>query len=125
MKVAKVRFTAGSRFHTHTVPGTRNSYTFQHYTHDVYWAPVESIEDAAYFDEHESFAVEWTPAGLLARATSGAAGTVKEALKTLDYRDKQKIAKKRGIKANQSEEELNEELNEAAEELAQQLQHQR
>jgi hypothetical protein len=125
MKVAKARFTAGARVHTHRVPSTRNSYTFQHYTGREHWVPVESVEDAAYFDDHESFAVEWTPAGLIARATSGAAGSVKEALKTLDYRDKQKLAKERGIKANQSEEELNAELNEAAEELAQQLQHQR
>lgn len=125
MKVAKVRFTAGARVHTHTVASTRTDYTFKHYTDGVYWVPVETVEDAAYFDDHESFAVEWTPAGLIARATSGAASSVKEALKSLDYRDKQKLAKENGIQANQSEEELEAELKEAAEELAQQLEHQR
>lgn len=116
--------TADSRSHTHTVPSTKRDYRFQHFTHKEYWVPVESVEDAAYFDDHQSFAVEWTPAGLIARATSGAASSVKDALEALDYRDKQKLAKEYGIKANRSEEELTEELNEAAEELAQQVQYQ-
>jgi len=125
MKVAKVRHTAGARVHTHTVPATRNDYTFKHYTDGVHRVAVENVEDAAYFDEHESFAVQWTPAGLIARATSGAASSVKEALSSLDYRDKQKLAKERGIQANQSEEELEAELAEAADELAQQIEYQR
>jgi len=125
MKVAKARFTAEASIHTHTVPSSLNDYTFKHYTDAEHWVPVETVEDAAYFDEHESFAVDWTPAGLLARATSGATSSVKSALSSLDYRDKQKLAKENGIKANQSEEELEAELAEAADELAQQLEHQR
>lgn len=126
MKVAKVRLTAGLRSTTQTVPSTRTQYVFRNYTGGrIAWTPVENVEDAAYFDEHQSFAVQWTPAGHLARAYDSATTSVREALSSLDYREKQALAKERGIKANQSEEELEAELAEAADELARQLEHQR
>lgn len=127
MKIAKVRLTAsGIRYNTHTVPTTRNDYKFRKYTgSQVAWTAVDNVEDAAYFDEHQSFAVEWTPVGLLTRAYDSAASSVHEALSKLGYREKQQLAKERGIKANQSEEKLEAELAEAADELARQLEHQR
>ncbi|AGM11972.1 hypothetical protein DNAM5_113 [Haloarcula californiae tailed virus 1] len=124
MKVAEVRSEADARMRTYTVPSTRRDYTFRYFTEKEHWVSVEHVEDAAYFDDAEGFAVRWTPAGLIARAYQGAAGSVAEAFSRLDYRDKQELAKERGIKANQSEEELEAELEEAVEELARQVENQ-
>lgn len=122
MKVAKVRYTEGARVRTFTGP-TGQKYTFKHYTEGKHYASVEEVEDALFFDDRDSFVVSWTPAGLIARATHGSIESAKEVLSSLDYRQKQKLAKDRGIKANQSEEELEEELQKAVEQLAERAEH--
>ena len=124
MELAKVTSTSGARVRTHTAP-SQEKYTFKHYTHDTHWVSVDNVEDAVYFDENDSFAVQWTPAGRIARAARGPVSSVKDVLSRLDYREKQKLAKDSGIKANQSEEELEAELQETVEQLAEQIERQR
>lgn len=125
MELAKVHMTANpSSVHTHTAP-SRESYTFRHYTGGRKdWVPVGVLEDAAYFDDHESFAVQWTPAGRIARAASGTVDGAKSLLSKLGYREKQQLAKDHGIKANQSEEDLDEELQEVVEQFAEDMKYQ-
>jgi hypothetical protein len=126
MELAKVRNTTGVRVRTYTVPSTHNDYTFQHFTDDECWVSVDNVKDAEYFEGCEGFAVEWTPTGRVVKATYGPVSSAKKVLKEqLGYRDKQKLAKERGIKANQSEEELEEELEQVVEQLAEQMEHQR
>lgn len=124
MDIAKVRYTAFTEtVHTHTTP-TGGSYKFKYYTHDTHWTDVDEVEDAKYFDQHESFAVKWTPAGRIARAANGTIESAKDVLDEMGYREKQSLAKDHGIKANQKEEDLNAELQEVVEDFARDMQFQ-
>ncbi len=112
MKYADVTYTGPMKHHRHKTE-TGNWYEFNHERP----VPVGSVEDAEMFAGLEPFTVEWTIHGQLARQVGDEVGSVSEALSTFGYRQKQSLAKTLGIKANQSEEDLEEELQEEVDSL--------
>lgn len=79
---------------------------------------VDNIEDAKFFDsKSETIRVEWTAIGVVARSTKPPL----DALKDLGYRQKQRLAKKFDIRANQKEATLEEELEPYVKELEEQI----
>lgn len=119
MKLAEVTCDAQSRSTTHRVPGTDNKYRFR----SGMSTSVENMEDVRYFDEKQSYTVEWTARGQLMSRLAGDHDSVREAVAEFGYDAKQELAKTFGIKANQSDETLEDELTEVAEELKQEMEY--
>jgi len=83
---------------------------------------VESLESAEWLDDQQQFVVEWTIYGrAMRRLTREEYDTPAEMLSDWNYRAKQRLAKSFGIKANQSEEELEAELEDEVERLQTQM----
>ncbi len=79
-------------------------------------SPVEldNVRDAEKFEKIGGpYTVEWTSVGKVVRTTEGPL----ESLKEIGYRQKQKLAKEFGVKANQSESDLEEELQPVVEQI--------
>lgn len=122
MKVADVYYTGRSRHHTRRGPSDER-YVFKRRTSGVEDLPAEvhNVEDAIYFAESDEFDVQWTAVGELAKRTEGPVEDAKAALSEMAYRQKQKVAKALGVKANKSEDELDEALAPEIERLEQQM----
>ncbi|MFB6284587.1 MAG: hypothetical protein ABEK59_11790 [Halobacteria archaeon] len=118
MKVADVYYCGPSLRHSRRGPSDTR-YSWQQTTSDVDDIPeeVENVEDAIAFEGRDNLEVDWTPLGQLAKSTKGPATKASKALESIGYRQKQKIAKSLGLKANSSEEELDEKLKPEVERL--------
>lgn len=111
MKVADVYWRGRGNRHSRRGPSDKR-YTWQKTTSDVDDIPeeVHEVEDAQYFAEKGVFEVDWTPLGRLAKATEGHASKAESALSQIGYREKQRIAKAVGVRADGTESELEERL---------------
>ena len=112
MKLAEVKCASQSRSTTHRVPSGRK-YRFRSGER----VEVTALEDVRYFAESPAYDVNWTARGMLAAKMAGGEDSVADAISEFSYRAKQELAKTFGIKANQSEEDLEEQLQEAAKDL--------
>lgn len=125
MKVADVYYDGRSLRHSRRGP-TDERYNFsrgQGGAPDVP-AEVESITDALYFDRTEDFRVEWTALGHVARqsqALDAPSSGIEAMLTDMGYRQKQKLAKRLGLKAHGTEDELTERLQPEIERLEEQM----
>lgn len=116
MKVADVRYVGSMRSqHYRRDSGERIRFSRQDPQ------PVDEIELAREFADEPAYKVEWTTRGRLLNEFYDEGKEVTEAVADLAYRQKQKLAKELGIKANQSEEELKEELEEEVTKLADEI----
>lgn len=122
MKVADVYWRGRGNRHSRRGPSDQR-YNWLSTTSDVDDIPVEmdSVEDAAYFADLENFEVRWTPLGRLAKATDGHASEAEAALEQIGYRQKQRMAKSLGVRADGSEDELTERLAPEVEDLREQM----
>lgn len=83
-------------------------------------AEVYSVEDALQFARSDNFRVEWSPMGRIAKLSQSLDAPATEIgamLSEMGYRQKQNLAKKLGLKAGGTEEELEERLKPEVEEL--------
>lgn len=112
MKYADVTYVGPMKHHRQKTE-LGNEYRFNHDRPES----VDSLEDAKMFADSNSFEVEWTVHGYFARHVGDEVGSASELLSDIGYRRKQSLAKKLGIRANQSEEELEEELQEEVDSL--------
>lgn len=110
MKLADVTYEGPMRTHTYRCTSGR-SYTFVRGRPK----PIDNLDDAR--EMAKGFEVDWTLHGEIARRTDGSLEQAREVVSEMGYRQKQKLAKTVGIKANQSEEDLEEELKEQVEGL--------
>ena len=120
MKYAEVTYTGRMRKNTYRPPGktTPDGMTF---THGVPKS-VESLEVAEWLESKSQFDVEWTARGRVARQLVGDEyDSIEEMWSDWGYRAKQQLAKSFGIKANQSEEDLESELENEVQELQSQM----
>lgn len=116
MKVAKVRYVGSMRSqHYRLDSGERVRFS------RTDWLSFDDIEVVREFVEEPAYEVEWTSRGKLLNEFYDEGREITDALTNLAYRQKQKLAKELGIKANQSEEELKEELEEEVEKLAEEI----
>lgn len=124
MKVAEVYYVGRGRRHSRRGP-TDQRYSWQRRSSDADAddrpAAVDNVEDALYFDELDVFRVEWSPVGKIVKNTEGPVSEAGEALQNMGYRQKQKLAKSLGIKADGKEEELNERLQPEVDRLKEQM----
>lgn len=125
MKVADVYYEGRSLRHSRRGP-TDERYHFSKGQGGVpdSPAPVESITDAMYFDATEDFRVEWTALGHVARqsqALDAPTTGIESMLTDMGYRQKQKLAKRLGIKAHGTEDELTERLEPEMKRLQEQM----
>lgn len=122
MKVAEVYYTGSTQRYSRRGPSDKR-YNFQHTTSDVDDIPavVENVEDALHFDDRPNFRVEWTPMGRVVKATEGPVSETEAALGQMGYRQKQRIAKSLGIRADGSEDELNDRIAPEVEKLKEQM----
>lgn len=118
MKIADVTYTGNMRT-MRTTGASGEVYRFKNpLGGDPRPINLESIEEAKYFERKgDVYEVEWTVLGLLAKSAKPPV----DALTDLGYRQKQKIAKRFDVKANQKEDELEEELKPYVEELENQI----
>lgn len=122
MKIADVVYEGPMRSHNYRCDGTGNRYVFKRGRE----VGVDSIKDAREFASHPNvFDVSWTAHGMLIREADGSVENAVETMREFGYRQKQRLAKSLGIKANQAEEDLEEELEEQVESLQLQLENQR
>lgn len=110
MKLADVTYEGPMRSHIYRCR-SGNTYTFNRGRP----VPVYDMDDAK--EMAEGFDVDWTIHGEILRRTDGSLDSMREEIAAFGYRKKQSLAKSLGIKANQSEEELEEQLQEEVEEL--------
>ena len=113
MTLAKVKCAARSRSTTHKVPESGRNYRFR----SGEYTEVSELVDVRYFEEANGYTVDWTAHGKLKDVLARDEDSPKDALKEFSYNAKQSLAKGFGIKANQSEEDLEEELIEVANEM--------
>lgn len=106
MKVATVKYTGNMKMKTYRT-STGEKITFPGPRRPV---EISDLETAREFLDEPAYEVEWTIRGFLLREFYDESREIETALQEMAYREKQKVAKKLGIKANQSEEELEEEL---------------
>lgn len=112
MKVAEVTYQGPMRTHFYKVQSGKR---YKLKAHEA--KAVDSIQDAEEFDEQDGFEVSWTVNGELMRHTDGTLESARQMLSDFGYRKKQELAKSLGIKANQSEEDLEEALQEEVDSL--------
>lgn len=116
MKVANVRYVGSMRSqHYRRDSGEKIRFSRQDPV------SVNEIELAREFADEPAYKVEWTTRGKLLNEFYDEGKEVTDAVADLAYRQKQKLAKELGIKANQSEEELREELEEEVTKLADEI----
>ena len=125
MKIADVYYTGRGRRHSRRGPSGER-YSFQRTTSDVepLSNPVKSVQDAVFFAQSEVFEVEWTAMGRVARLSQsleGPATGVEAMLEELGYNEKQRLAKRLGLKAGGKEDELEERLRPEIEKLKQNM----
>ena len=125
MKIADVTYIGRSRRHSRRGPsGTRYSWPRTTSGNEDPPAAVDSIEDAIYFAESGVFEVEWTAMGRIARLSQsleGPATGIESMLEEMGYNEKQRLAKRLGLKAGGKEEELEDRLRPEIEKLRDQM----
>lgn len=114
MKIATVYYEGRQRRHSRRAPSDQR-YNFAKGSMGAPDTPadVRSVQDALYFDSEETFRVEWTPAGKVAKLAQGLEGAtdgIEAMLSEMGYRQKQRLAQSLGLSAGGSEEELTERL---------------
>lgn len=121
MKIADVRYNGPMRS-THRHGPSGETYYLQRIQGQpaTEWVPVYQVEDAARFDRTDSLEVRWTSVGALIREVGVPIREIGAHMKDLSYRQKQKVAKALGVKANKPESELEAAVMEAADALIQQ-----
>lgn len=125
MKIATVYYEGQNRRHSRRGPSDER-YQFQKGQRGSPDIPAEtdSVEDALYFAENDTFRVEWTAVGKVAKASQeleGPATGIESMLSEMGYRQKQKLAKSLGLKAGGPEDELDERLKPEVEQLQRQM----
>lgn len=112
MKIADVTYTGPMRMHYQSCP-SGNTYTLKKDRPVAF----DSLEDVKHLEDANTIEVDMTIHGEILRHTDGSLDDIRETVSGFGYRKKQALAKKLGVKANQSEEELEEALQEEVEQL--------
>lgn len=118
MKYGEATYVGSMRQNAYTMPGPiHRPRSFTRGTPQT----IESLEAAVWCAEKPFMEFEWTVRGRLVKQLTREYESPEAMLNDYGYRAKQRFAKAFGIKANQSEEELEQELETEVEELQRQM----
>lgn len=128
MKLATVYYEGRNRRHSRRGPSDER-YNFQRGVRGESDVPadVSTVKDALYFARSDTFRVEWTAMGNVAKLSQELdepADGIESMLSEMGYRSKQRLAKRLGLNAGGTEDELTERLEPEIERLQRQMENQ-
>lgn len=121
MKIAKARYTGPMRTHQRRGPSGRRYMFNNPPLQDSPWVAIHTLEDARQLARNDDvFDIEWTVQGEVTRSIGDELADAADALKSLSYRQKQRLTTALGldVSGNADEDRLDDELLPAVQDMA-------